>query len=352
MAWSGNLTSDSAIGTAIKWTPDNPESQNINDQSFYAVHDYAGNYSVTSFTAPKRGIYRFDLKGSGGARDPGGGKKIDGTSCATGGAVGGVGGTTVGYLLLEAGQTVYVGAGGVCRAAFVSSAYGSSLAAISANNLYFVAGAGGSGGAWGDSVNFTGYNCEAKPGGNGGGTTGAKAEGNDSYWQGGGGGTQSAGGSGGKAHSSRAESRAGSYGTGGMGYGNLGSRGGRGGDGYYGGGSGGYNGGGGNASGGGGGSGYVKTATLTVMSNTYTSTTSQGGGAACNNAGSVTVTYYAKADIQVIFNGTRLERIIFNGVEIESLIYNGTKLFARRCREWLWRFAGREFTWRAVKPVL
>ena len=329
MGWSGSLTSSSAVGASITFTPDNPESVSLTS-NFTNVPTYAGNYHVTSFTAPKKGVYKFVLKGSGGARINA--SKIDGTSATLGGETGGTGGTTTGYLLLEANQTVYVGAGGVCRAAFVSSTNGSSLAAISSGNLYFVAGAGGSGGGWGDANNWTGYNCIALAGGNGGGSSGAAGATYSDSIYGGKGGTSSAGGAGGMAGGTGI-GNTGTYGTGGNSAGNGVSNywglGGRGGDGYYGGGGGcsraksSY----GRGCGGGGGSGYVKTSSLTYNGVTYTSSTSQGGGAGCNGAGSVTITLQAVGELPITYNGTKLTELYYNGTKITSLIYNGTKIF-------------------------
>lgn len=344
MGWSGSLTENSAIGASITYTPDSPEST-APSSKWVNVKTYAGNYSTSVFTAPKRGIYKFTLKGSGGAKiSVGSGDSYSDGTMTTGGASGGTGGTTVGYLRLEAGETVYVGAGGVCRAAFVSTVNGASLAAIAKEYLLFVAGAGGSGGAWSDCHNWTGYGCSAADGGNGGGSSGVAGTKNSSE-TGGKGGSQSAGGAAGTTSagsgSNKANGSAGAYGVGGEGSlstrpsnGKLKGYGGRGGDGYYGGGGGAsaaYDGS-CSGAGGGAGSGYVKTATLTVIGKTYTSTTSQGGGAAANGAGSVVVTYYARADLPVNFNGTTLERIIFNGVDIQSLIFNGTKLFFERIK--------------------
>ena len=287
MGWSGSLTGNSAVGSAITYTPDTSQG---------------GQYTVSVFTAPRKGVYAFQLKGSGGTYN---GYHSDGVSAA-----GGTGGFTTGYLLLEKGQTVYIGAGGSCSAAFVSVANASALKDVTPANLRFVAGAGGGGGAnWGQP-----YNMKAGPGGNGGGTTGAT---------GGGGGVGSLG-AGGTQSSGYA------YGTGGGGGysndNNTSFHAGRGGDGYYGGtgatGS----------QGGGGGSGYIHTASIKVGSKTYTNSTQQGGGAGSNTAGSVTVIYYARAELPIIFNGTTLERLIYNGVEIESVIYDGVKLFMRRLR--------------------
>ena len=288
MGWSGSLSANSAVGSAITYTPDTTSE---------------GGYNVVPFTAPKKGIYAFVVKGSGGTYTA-----SDGVSAA-----GGIGGLTTGYLLLEANQTVYVGAGGTCSAAFVSKVTGSALKNITKENLYFVAGAGGGGGAnWGQQ-----WGMKSGPGGDGGGTTGGT--GWDPYGNrgGGSGGTQSSG-----------------YGYGhggGGGYSNENNtslHAGRGGDGFYGGkGAGGFN-------GGGGGSGYIHTDTLKVNTKTFTNSTQQGGGAGSNARGSVEVSYHARAELPVIFNGTTLERLFFNGAEVESLIYNGVRLFMKKLRRW------------------
>lgn len=299
MGWNGSLSSSSAVGASI---------------TYYSDTSSEGAYSVSSFTAPKKGIYRFQLYGSGGTN-------------AT--ASGGQGGNTVGYLLLEAGSTVYIGAGGTCSATFVSSASGGKLSAIAKANLYFVAGAGGAGGSGPTDVDTV----NIQRGGNGGGTSGSSGTG------GSGGGTQTSGGAAGTDWRDGDYPSAGSYGTGGAGGADhsqgIWCSGGRGGDGLYGGGGGTANAvtnsstgeTGSYAFGGGGGSGYIYTSTLVVGNKTYTSTTSQGSGASAGSNGYVVVTYYDRSEIPVIFNGTQIEKIIFNGVEIESLIFNGTKLF-------------------------
>ena len=238
------------------------------------------------------------IKGSGGTYN---GYHDDGIS-----ASGGTGGTTTGYLLLEAGQTVYVGAGGPCSAAFVSKVTGNKLSAIAQDDLYFVAGGGGGGGAmWGQQ-----WNMKASPGGNGGGSSGVSGSGGGGIGTGGAGGTQTggyaygAGGGGGYSNENDTSHHAG-----------------RGGDGLYGGkGATG-------AAGGGGGSGYVYSASLTVGNHTYTSETVQGGGAGSHSAGSVAVTYYADAELPVSFNGVKIMEIFFNGTKVEHLVYNGAALF-------------------------
>ena len=322
MGWSGSLTSGSALGSAITYTPDTTTT---------------GGYTVSSFTAPKKGVYKFTLKGSGGAA---------GNSERASHAAGGVGGLTTGYLLLESGAKVYVGAGGTCSAAFVSSSTGTALSAVAQANLYFVAGAGGQGGACGGKYAF------ATAGGAGGGQAGADglSTTTGTIYTGGKGGTQTSGGAGGQrpnANSYGGPGNKGAYGVGGSGFyynnDDISAEAGRGGDGYYGGGSGGAAAQGetGSALGGGGGSGYVKTASLSVAGKTYASATQQGGGAAAGARGSVVVTYYALAELPVRFNGTQLTKLIFNGTEVKSLIYNGQTIFARRLKACLRYLAGR-----------
>lgn len=289
MGWSGSLEASSPVGSAVTFTPDTAAE---------------GGYTVGAFTAPKKAVYRFLLRGSGGSYN---GYHDDGVSCA-----GGTGGYTVGYLLLEENQTVYIGAGGTCSAAFVSKTSGTALKNIDQSNLYFVAGGGGGGGAmWGQP-----YNMKAGPGGNGGGTNGAAGSASPGVGTGGAGGTQTggyaygAGGGGGYSNANDTSSWAG-----------------RGGDGYYGGC-------GGTASaGGGGGSGYVYSAALTVGSNTYASATEQGGGAGSNSAGSVVVAYYADAELPVTFDGVKLMEILFDGIRVEHLIYNGSALFMHKLKQ-------------------
>lgn len=320
MAWTGSITASSGVGANATFTSGAAE----------------GAYSVSSFTAPKKGVYRFDLKGSGGTN---------------GTASGGAGGYTVGYKVMEAGETVYVGAGGTCSAAFVSAGYGASLAA--AGSPLFIAGAGGAGGhikrGSADDIN-------AYAGGSGGGPSGAAAP------QGGaGGGTDKAGGAAYQSTSHKVGNGAnGAYGTGGagggMGYSNGYAYGGRGGDGYYGG-AGGY----GQwhdndttgtwgltAMGGGGGSGYVNPGhkTVSVISGTFTSSTKQGDGAPAGSSGSVKVTYAARTVLPVFFDKTQLERLFFNGTEVGHLIYNGVPVYMRRWAKCL-RSAAERFAFRA-----
>lgn len=305
MGWTGSITASSGVGAQTAFTPDTTAE---------------GAYSVSAFTAQKKGVYRFDLKGSGGTN---------------GSAAGGKGGSTVGYLLLEKNQAVYVGAGGTCSAAFVSVGYGANLAA--AGTPLFIAGAGGAGG---HIKRGSADDIYAYAGGNGGGSSGLMAPEGAA-----GGGTQNSGGAAYVSTSSKVGNGAnGAYGTGGAGggrgYSNGYAYGGRGGDGYYGGAGGfaqyhdndttgdwGLS-----AYGGGGGSGYIHPSyqQVTVLSNTFTASTNQGGGAAAGGRGSVTVTYAARTVLPVFFDGTQLERLFFNGTEAEHLTLNGVPVYMRR----------------------
>lgn len=280
MGWSGTLTASSAQGSSITLVSD---TSNV------------GEYTVSKFTSPKKAIYKFELFGSGGAAH----LESDHDWSASV-SPGGAGGHTIGYLLLEAGDVVYVGVGGMCSAAFVSKINVSKLSdAGSGVNLWFVAGGGGGGGAnWGQQ-----WNMKSSAGGAGGGTTGG---------QGGGGspGTQT----GGYA-----------FGTGGGGgYSNSDDTSlwaGRGGDGYYGGTGGtGFN-------GGSGGSGFINTSSLIVGNKTYTNSTEIGGGAASRANGYAIVTYYAKAELPITYNNQIVMELYYNNQEVKSLYYNGTKIY-------------------------
>ena len=303
MGWSGKIDSTSALGTSTTFTPGTTAM---------------GAYTVSTFTAPKKGIYKFSLKGSGGA------SQSEGNANGAPGA----GGSTEGYLILEAGQTVHIGAGGTCSAAFVAAATGAKLSEIPAAMLYFVAGAGGQGGA---ASSQNGGNNKVTSGGAGGGSTGANA-GLEYGTSSAGGGTQRAGGAGSVGESTGGT---GTYGTGGNGVWNnvsWSAWGGRGGDGYYGGGGGGASGysGGSWGFGGGGGSGYVHKAQMIGGGKTLENTTKQGGGASGNSTGSVVVTYYALAEIPVLCDGLTLEKGYGDGEEFEHLMIDGVTIFCRK----------------------
>lgn len=320
MGWSGSLSASSAAGTKITFTPDTSTE---------------GGYTVSSFTAPKDGVYRFDLKGSGGT--PGSTETAFEATVTNANLPGGKGGATTGYLQMKKGDKVYVGAGGTCSAAFVAASSGSKLSSVSKSSLYFVAGAGGAGGRTYVGADYSQFGT----GGNGGGTSGASGTSNNGTESGGGGGgTQSAGGQSGSA--GETAGNPGSYGAGGANsfsetYGCR-AWGGRGGDGYYGGAGGGcttahYSENGATHSyayGGGGGSGYYKARSITVLGKTYTSSTTQGGGASSGSRGSVAVTYTSQTLLPVFFDGTQLSKIVFNSTELDSLTYNGTLIYMRR----------------------
>ena len=285
MSWNGTLTADSAEGSEITHAPNGVSS---------------GQYEIVPFTAPKGGVYRFTLLGSGG--------NTHGTEGSR--SPGGTGGLTVGYRLMQAGETVYIGAGGPRCAAFVSQAAGVSLEGIGRANMLLMAGGGGEGGAnWGQS-----YNLKSSAGGDGGGTTGGTAKS-------GGNGTPGTGG----GQSGAIGNMAGNGGV----YNNEDDTsfwGGAGGDGYYGG----KNGTG--SSGGGGGSGYPGTEQVTVNGVTYTGSTTRGGGASSDANGSARVAFIAPDTIPVVFNGTRLTALYLDGVKVTSLIVDGVRLYMRKWR--------------------
>ena len=326
MGWSGALSASSAIGDRITFTPDT---------------DVEGGYTVSAFSAPKAGVYRFDLAGSGGTN---GSSKANGSGTIDEGNVdryGGKGGAAVGYLKMKKGETVYIGAGGTCSAAFVSSASGASLAAVPSTSVYFVAGAGGAAGR----IRKGAGQAQTANGGAGGGAEGAKGLiGNNDSQTGANGGTQTAGGQPSSNGQVAYSGSAGTYGKGGAGgYGSYlwHAWAGRGGDGWYGGAGGGANTGHNSATdayigyayGGGGGSGRVHASSLTVLGKTYANATTLGTGAEAGSKGSVSVTYAARTLLPVFFDGTQLERIFFNGTELESLVHNGATVFIRRMKE-------------------
>lgn len=286
MGWNGTLTADSAEGSEITHAPSGVTT---------------GKYEIVLFTAPKGGIYRFTLIGSGG--DTYG--ISDGSR-----SPGGKGGRTVGYRLMKTGETVYVGAGGPRCAAFAASRTAGTLDGIGRASMLMMAGGGGEGGAnYGQP-----YGMKSSAGGDGGGATGGTAK----Y-----GGTGTPGTGGGQSGATgNMTGNAGEYGN----EDDTSFWGGAGGDGYYGG----KNGTG--SSGGGGGSGYLGTAQVTVNGVTYTGSTTQGGGAASDVNGSARVAFIAPDTIPVVFGGTRLTALYLNGVKATSLIVDGVKLYMRRWR--------------------
>ena len=255
MGWDGTLTASSAEGSEITHMPSGVS---------------VAQYEIVPFTAPKGGIFRFTLSGSGG-------NKHNGNEPGGSYSNGGTGGKTVGYLLMKEGETVYVGAGGARCAAFVSKKTAAGIDAIGRENMLLMAGGAGSGGAnWGEQ-----YNMKSGTGGNGGGESGT----------------------------------AGTW---------YAEPGGQGGDGYFSGS------GGGAGAGGAGGSGYIGAGSVTLNGVTYTNSTTAGAGAAPNVNGLARVAFVARDVLPVTFNGVRLTDLIYNGTKVTSLIFDGTKLFARR----------------------
>ena len=300
MGWNAMLDAQSAVGTAITFTPDTAEQ---------------GEYTVSSFTAPVKGVYQFLLCASGGTNG-----SLDAQRDGTNGTTiipGGAGGSVTGYLLLEKGETVYIGCGGTCSAAFAAGARGDSLAQTQEETLLFAAGAGGAGaraykkrdegaatrGGMGGGEAYGAY-------GLGGAGEYAMADGHDIHAWGGRGGDGYRGGSGGTAAATHNSMTGftGSY-----------------------------------ANGGGGGSSYAYADAITHMGKVYGSSIQAGGGAAAGECGWVTVTYYARALLPIFFDGVQLERLIYNGAEALGLAYNGTVIYMRRVKAWLYRQMRRFF---------
>lgn len=319
MSWSGGITAASAAGASTTFRSDTSDT-------------FA--YTKGIFTAPKAGLYRFELYGSKGK---------DASSGGTWGeewwsnADGGRGGYVSYYLEMSAGQTVYLGCGGRRSCAYAAKAQSGSgshaLAGIAQSNVYAVAGGGGDGGWWRDSNNGNGYNCINGAGGVGGGSTGGDGNASRSY-KGGSGGTQTGPGPIDGWYK-------GSYGTGaqsaGGGASGYGVEGGAGGDGWYGGNCGIANArewNGADATGGGGGSGYANNGMGHVHQyngKSFTNSTTAGGGSTGN--GYIVITYAAEPHLPVMFNGTFVDSaIVLNGTKLTSLIYNGTKLYCRKFR--------------------
>lgn len=294
MGWNGKLDAQSAVGAAITLTPDTAEQ---------------GRYTVSAFTAPVKGVYRFVLCASGGTNG-----SLDADRDGSNGTMlipGGAGGSVTGWLLLEKGETVYVGCGGTCSAAFAARQSGGALKEISESALLFAAGAGGAGGR---SYKRRDEGTATRGGDGGGEAYGAygvggageynTADGHDIHAWGGRGGDGYRGGSGGTAaatHNSMTDFT-GSY-----------------------------------ANGGGGGSSYVHADALTHMGKVYASSMQAGGGAAGGASGWVTVEYAARALLPVFFDGTQLERLVYNGTQTLGLTYNGTIIYMKRVKAWLYR---------------
>lgn len=280
MGWSGSLTSSSAVNSAI---------------TYYSDTSTRNGYSVTSFKAPKAGLYLFQLYGSGGRHTWN--ETSDRIVCSTPGS----GGYTKYYLAMTSGQVVYIGCGGPGSCAYVCNVWQNGLSESNKIHVHAVAGAGGGSSViTHDDFNHTGYNSINVNGGNGGGSLGGSPR-TSRYAKdktGADGGTQTGIGTYGGTK--------GSYGKGGIDTdyhwgGGWGAKVGCGGDGWYGGNAGvcslvdwddgGSHG--AETTGGGGGSGYLYKSSVSYNGKTYTCSTSQGGGMSFDQNGKVSVTFIA-----------------------------------------------------------
>ena len=255
---------------------------------------------MQSFTVDTKGVYKLEVSGAGAAKAKGG--------------------YAVGYKMLDVGDVIYICVGQ--RGSYDGSngnRYNGGRDISSGSNPSYWYGCYSGGGCThmatrtGELASLSGNRDSVLivAGGAGG------VKGNVSGGAGGG----SSGGAGSNA--------AGGTQTGGAGFGYGGyadvNRGG-GGGGWYGG----YN---SSTGGGGGGSGYIGgVPSFTHNGTVYSPSTTTGSGAAVNANGSAKITFVAKGNIPVSFNGTTLEKIIFNGVEVKSLIVNGVKLFMERMK--------------------
>lgn len=286
----GSLTAQSPEGTEIRFHPE------------------GSGYETSAFTAPSGGVYRFTLFGAGGYSPVADSEPYSASP-------GGAGGKTVGYLLMKAGETVYIGAGGCDCMAFVSKTNATTIDGIGRENMLYIAGAGGEGALnWGAES----YDLRTTPGGVGGGWTGASSNGAHTSNHGIGGGLEGAT-SGGmqsvKDYWYENWDDMSFY----MGYG---------GDGYFAGTKGAQ------GSGGGGGSGYCYSgSTVTLRGETFTSTTEQGTGSGGGEWGWAMVALVKRDILPIYFDGTPLTEIFFNGVKLTGLVYNGVRVFIERVKK-------------------
>lgn len=266
MSWSGGISADSVVNTSTTFTPE------INIGVTW-------HYQITSYTFPKKGLYRIQLYGSSGTPSMYTGEEARNTP--------GRGGYVEYYKEFEAGSSIYLGCGSYSACSFISTTTTTndiqSLQYIPISNVYAIAGGGGAGGYCHDTNNKTQYNCVRGSGGSGGGSSGlAGADARDN--PGGAGGTQSTGEAYGKGGRGGWGSEPGYYGSGGQG-----------GDGYYGGKGGAasaWDMGGANAAGGGGGSSYVKEGIASQVNyngSIYTNATSSSGPE--SGTGYITITF-------------------------------------------------------------
>ena len=77
-----------------------------------------------------------------------------------------------------------------------------------------------------------------------------------------------------------------------------------------------------------------------------------GGDAAAGGSGIVILRGTQDDLLPVRFNGTQLSAMTFGGKTVTGLIYNGTRIFARRCANWLYRRWARRFGFRRATPAM
>jgi len=291
---------------------------------------------MQTFTAQVSGVYKLEAIGARG-----------GICAGYGTATNGLGGYGMGYVMLKKGETIYICVGG--QGTGGGGGYGAETRPAGGYN------GGGAGGFFREWVEDQGWRWGCGAGG-GGATHFARASGTLAELgakthlllvAGGGGGevkgstnNNAIGNGGGESGTAGANSNGGTQ-SGGYAFGqgqdgfcsNEGSsqqgNGGAGG-GLYGGYTNQY------AAipyGGAGGSGYIGGVPAFSYKNvSYAPSWTTGYSGATGN-GSAKITFMAKGELPVSFNGTTLEKLVFNGTEVTSLIMNGTKVFMRKVRQ-------------------
>lgn len=77
-----------------------------------------------------------------------------------------------------------------------------------------------------------------------------------------------------------------------------------------------------------------------------------GGGDNADGGSGIVILRGTQDDLlPVKFNGVQIAKMTFNGQDVTGLIYGGARIFARRCKEWLYRLLGRRFAFRRATPA-